>query len=124
MFGNQVGSSQETVHDQASQSPKLASQSLHLAVDPWSLLHGSQVCSSITNRRNNGLHVLIPAACDRAEETPSTTEHLAGLTVLSLQSCLMLCDPMDCSPPGSSVHGILQARIPEWVPIPSSRGTS
>ena len=33
------------------------------------------------------------------------------------QSCLTLCDSMDCSPPGSSVHGILQARIPEWVAI-------
>ena len=37
------------------------------------------------------------------------------------QSCPTLCDPMDCSPPGSSVQGILQARIPEWVAIPSSR---
>ena len=35
------------------------------------------------------------------------------------QSCLTLCDPIDCSPPGSSVHGILQARILEWVPCPS-----
>ena len=34
-----------------------------------------------------------------------------------------LCDPMDCSPPGSSVHGILQARILEWVAMPSSRGS-
>ena len=34
-----------------------------------------------------------------------------------------LCDPMDCSPPGSSVHGILQARILEWVPMPSSGGS-
>ena len=33
-----------------------------------------------------------------------------------------LCDCMDCSPPGSSVHGILQARILEWVAISSSRG--
>ena len=33
-----------------------------------------------------------------------------------------LCDPVDCSPPGSSVHGILQARILEWVAMPSSRG--
>ena len=33
------------------------------------------------------------------------------------QSCPTLCDPMDCSPPGSSVHGILQARILEWVAI-------
>ena len=35
------------------------------------------------------------------------------------QSCLTLCDPMNCSPPGSSVHGILQARILEWVAFPS-----
>ena len=33
----------------------------------------------------------------------------------SLQSCLTLCDPIDSSPPGSSVHGIFQARILEWV---------
>ena len=32
-----------------------------------------------------------------------------------------LCDPMDCSPPGSSVHGILQARILEWVSIPFNK---
>ena len=37
------------------------------------------------------------------------------LCAKSFQSCLTLCDPMDCSPPGSSVHGILQARILEWV---------
>ena len=41
-----------------------------------------------------------------------------------LQSCPTLCDPMDCSPPGSSVHGILQARILEWVAMPSSRRSS
>ena len=35
-----------------------------------------------------------------------------------------LYDPMDCSPPGSSVHSILQARILEWVAIPFSRGSS
>ena len=39
------------------------------------------------------------------------------LCAQSLQSCLTLCDPLDCSPPGSSVHGILQARILEWVAI-------
>ena len=37
------------------------------------------------------------------------------------QSCPTLCDPMDCSPPGSSVHGILQAKTLEWVAIPFSR---
>ena len=40
------------------------------------------------------------------------------------QSCLTLCSPMDCSPPGSSVHGIFQARILEWVAISLSGGSS
>ena len=40
------------------------------------------------------------------------------------QSCLTLCDPMDSSPPGSSVSGILQTRILEWVAISYSRGWS
>ena len=39
-------------------------------------------------------------------------------------SCLTLCDLMDCSPPGSSVHGIFQARILEWVATSFSRGSS
>ena len=38
-----------------------------------------------------------------------------------LQSCLTLCDPVDYSPPGSSVHGLLQARILEWVAVSLSR---
>ena len=42
------------------------------------------------------------------------------LSVLVTQSCLTLCDPMDYSPLGSSVHGILQARILEWVAISTS----
>ena len=58
-----------------------------------------------------------------------------GKPVLNLQSKTMhqrsvaksrwtLCDPMDCSPPGSSVHGIFQARILEWAATSSSRGSS
>ena len=47
---------------------------------------------------------------------------LALLVIDVSQSCLTLCDPMDHSPQGSSVHGILQARILEWVAISSSRG--
>ena len=42
----------------------------------------------------------------------------------SLQLCPTLCDLMECSLPGSSIHGILQARILEWVAMPSSRGSS
>ena len=41
-----------------------------------------------------------------------------------IQSCPTFCDPMDYSMPGSSVHGILQARILEWVALPFSRGSS
>ena len=44
--------------------------------------------------------------------------------LLAAQSCPTLCNPMDCSLPVSSVHGILQARILEWVAIPFSRGSS
>ena len=52
---------------------------------------------------------LIPYACMHAK---------------SLQSCLTLCDPMDSSPPGSSIHGISQARILVWVAISFQRGSS
>ena len=55
-------------------------------------------------------HVQIPGACER---------HVTWLCCACLvaQSCPTLCDPMDCSPPGSSVHGILQARILGWVAV-------
>ena len=49
---------------------------------------------------------------------------LVTVTGLVPQTCLTLCDPLDCSLPGSSVHGILQARILEWVAVPSSRRSS
>ena len=49
---------------------------------------------------------------------------LPCMCVLVTQSCLTLHELMGYSPPGSSVHGIFQARIPEWVAIPFSRGSS
>ena len=66
-------------------------------------------------------------------EYPATLAHLVfeyhisrSLCVCAklLQSCLTLCNPMDCSPTGSSVHGILQARILEWIAVPFSRWSS
>ena len=48
--------------------------------------------------------------------------HWAGKTLLVTQLCLTLCDPMNCSLPGSSVHGIFQARILEWVASPLLQG--
>ena len=47
-----------------------------------------------------------------------------GVLVLVAQSCLTLCSPNDCSPPGPTVHGTSQARILEWVAIPFSMGSS
>ena len=53
-----------------------------------------------------------------------SSSHVWMWEVLVTQSCLTLCDPVDYSPPGSFVHGILLARVLEWVAIPFSRGSS
>ena len=61
-------------------------------------------------------------------EAPSPETDLTGKELIMIsvcvQSCPTLCDPMDCSPPDSSGHGILQARILEGVVISSSRRSS
>ena len=59
------------------------------------------------------------ATCDSVH-----MKRLSEMCVLVAQSCLTPCDLVNCSPPGSSVHGILQARILEWVAMPFSRGSS
>ena len=51
-------------------------------------------------------------------------KYLEGIYTKSLPLCLTLCDAMGYSPTGSSIHGILQATILEWVATPSSRGSS
>ena len=51
-------------------------------------------------------------------------DQFLNIICLVTQWYLTLCDPMDCGPPGSSVHGILQARTLEWVAMSSSRGSS
>ena len=55
--------------------------------------------------------------------SPGVGELNSCMCVLVSQSCPTLCHPMDYTPPGSSVHGVLQARILEWVAIPFSRGS-
>ena len=52
------------------------------------------------------------------------SQGFCGPKVLVAQSCLTLCEPMDRSPPGSSVQELLQAGIPEWVAVPFSRRSS
>ena len=74
-----------------------------------------QLCSflyplSIFKKKKKSSHLLSPQMVKESESVS--------------QSCLTLCDPMDWIPPGSSVHGISQARILEWVDIPFSRGSS
>ena len=54
----------------------------------------------------------------------ATKEQSVCMHAKSLQSCLTLCNPMNSSLPGSSVRGILQARILEWAAMPSFRGSS
>ena len=49
---------------------------------------------------------------------------IVKMKVIVIKLFQTVCDPVDCSPPVSSVHGILQARILEWVAIPFSRGSS
>ena len=94
------------------------------------------------------MHLTLHSTCAKSETTcnptnnygncspcfPATVSSPIGpflvessVEVCESDSCPVVSDPFaptDCSPPGSSVHGILQARIPEWVAIPFSRGSS
>ena len=89
----------------------------------WFLLSATE---SQTGRKNPAFS---PGLAINFHHTPSITTRWVAFCVLCAvfsvaQSCPALCNPMDCSPPGSSVHGISQARILYWVAIPFSRGTS
>ena len=67
---------------------------------------------------------LLLLACKAFGISWSLTSRVCVCVCAVDQSCLSLCDSVDCSPPGSSVHGIFQARILEWVAISFSRGSS
>ena len=79
-------------------------------------------CSSLENSMNIGAWRAVVHGVPKIRTQLSN--HMKSVKVLVTQLCLTLCNPMDCSPPGSSVHGILQARILEWVAISFSRGSS
>ena len=61
---------------------------------------------------------------DSSQHIIKAIEVVVCVVCLIAKSCPTLCDPMDSNPPGSSVHGILQARILEWVAIPFARVSS
>ena len=67
------------------------------------------------------VYKIIYTSCFLALNVKSKT---ACMCIKLFQSCLTLCNPIDCSPPGSSVHGTVQARILEWTAMPSSRASS
>ena len=68
---------------------------------------------------HTGFGVKVIKSQERVEfqRTETLDVYTASAAAKSLQSCMTLCDPMDSSPPGSSVHRILQTRILEWVAI-------
>ena len=79
-------------------------------------------------RQGRAVRIPLPALCTLHPWLLGCLRWFHCLRVLSVcsvtQPCLTLCDPMDYTPPGSSVRGILQGSILEWVAISSSRGSS
>ena len=69
------------------------------------------------------MHFLYPALQTLAAFSSLVVRYFSRCAQ-SLQSCLTLCDAMDCSMPGPSLHGFLQAGILEWVALPCSKGSS
>ena len=101
--------------------------------NPLSAKHWVQRCMPPVHEDHPGCgcspFVVYPLAdfrqpCRVSQKTELFSKCLFLLPAQSLQSCLTLCDPLDCRPPGSSVHGILQSRILEWVAMPFSGGSS
>ena len=95
---------------------------LNLKAIPWlpyTPESSTHICVSTTYTHSNIHKLLFPGV--PINQIISSTFPPPALCMLSLQSCLTLCDPKNYSPPGSSVHGILQAGILEWVAISFSR---
>ena len=96
-------------------------------VTPWTLAHQASPSMGFPRKEYwSGLPFLPPGDLPNPYllhwQADCLPLHHLGNPVIAAQSCLTLCDTMDCSPPGSSVHGILQARLLELVAISFSRG--
>ena len=101
---------------------KIASKPKHMK--PQRGHHRKNKCCKFArhNRETGNRNILIKLICGISRAM--TFVSIPCVCAKSLQYCLTLWDPMDYSPPGSSVHGVLQARILEWVATPSSRASS
>ena len=112
----------------------MPSQRSHGAEGPsrdWNLdlptLMGCSLRPGRPSLRHHGAAQHLDSGLERCPEPEPPSKALPGfltLRVLLPDSRPTLCDPMDCSPPGSSVQGILQARVLEWAAISFSRGSS
>ena len=96
---------------------------------PGSSVHGDSLAGllewvAMLSSRGSNPCLLCLLHCRASSLPPAPPEKQLYLRVCCHISCVQLCKPMDCSPPGSSVHEILQAKILEWVAISSSRGSS
>ena len=93
---------------------------------PWLEILAHQLCKPGEFLNLSALQCPHPQTTDnhRDVELKGLYVRCVCICAKSLQLCLTLCDPMDCSPPGSSFHEILQARILEWVAISTSRRIS
>ena len=111
----------------SSTSPVLAAKPLSVKTLPrdviWSMWTWFSLCTNQTPLLNN-MVMASGFSIRAASEVCVSLCVLYCLDCLVAQSCPTLCDPMDCSPPGSSVRGISRARILEWVAISFSRGSS
>ena len=109
---------------------------VQLLATPWTVVYQAPLSMGFSRQQswsglpfpspgdlpNPGIEPTSPALQTDAlpSEPPRKSSLVIAAAAKSLQSCPTLCDPIDSSPPGSSVHGILQARTLEWVAISSS----
>ena len=106
-----------------------SSKTLSLRFDP-ALVHRRRVCSIMTRNFSLTLRDVVDSVAKTPADQQKSLDSLAKVVsdnkiwAQLLQSCLTLCDRMHDSPPGSSVYGIPQARILEWVAISFSIGSS
>ena len=114
---------QQTFEERGNSFAKLDTHT-HTHAHPHTHVLHLQVCSICTHLNNVGLdfsHCML-AFKSNCLETKIKFIHIF-LSVLVTHSCSSFCQSVDCSQPSISVHGIIQAKIVEWVAMPSSRGS-